>query len=581
MNSKHKKILSAILPGLVVAGLIFSANLYYDLDLGKVIVEQITRIVGMFETTATTTLATLSGYVGIKTATPTEALTVAGNILATGNLTISAGKIFGANQEELWLGVTNDIVNVVRGGSTYIVCDSSGNCVGGLSYIGGSGTAGYIPKFTATSTLGNSIITDNGTLVTVSGQFRATGTTTLATSAGNVGIGTTAPSTKLHIQGGTLRVENAANQDAIILSGRAGGTGGYAVTIVPATLTANRTLTLADGNTTLVAGTMVPTSRTISTTAPLSGGGDLSANRTLSLAGLTSLGTGNYVVGVKSDASGWEYKNIVGVSSEIDITHSAGQIQIGIVDPLAVSKGGTGRSSLTTGYVLFGAGTSAVGLDSNLFWDNTNKRLGIGTTAPATRLDVLSTATQARLSYSGSVYANLTVDSAGNLKISTYPTGKDIQIDDNNLRVCAGGSCPTPSYSGTGNLQVEGRIQIDAPAGTAPMIITSTTMVPNLNADMLDGYHASAFRRAREVGTVTLDATSCDNYYCCLGKYTSGYRLINTATKVCEDNGYEGFRFVQCTSSASDNCKFWSGSSWETYSGTDLRCVSGSVYCWK
>lgn len=52
-----------------------------------------------------------------------------------------------------------------------------------------------------------------------------------------------------------LRSEAAATQDAIILSGRAGGTGSFAVTLTPTTLTASRTLTLADGNTTLVVGT--------------------------------------------------------------------------------------------------------------------------------------------------------------------------------------------------------------------------------------------------------------------------------------------------------------------------------------
>jgi len=179
--NRISKLLKTILPGIIVAGLIFGANLYYDLDLGKVIVNEITRIIGMFETTATTTLATVSGYVGIKTATPTEALTVAGNILSTGNLTISGGQITGANAEQLLLGVTNDIVNVVRGGSTYIVCDSSGNCQSSTGgYIGGSGTSGYIPKFTGTYTIGNSIIYDTGT---------------------NVGIGTTEPAYKLAVNG--------------------------------------------------------------------------------------------------------------------------------------------------------------------------------------------------------------------------------------------------------------------------------------------------------------------------------------------------------------------------------------------
>jgi len=77
MNSKSlKKVFTAILPGIIVAGLIFGANLYYDLDLGKVVVQEITKIIDQLETTATTTLATLSGNVGIGTTDVTAKLTV-------------------------------------------------------------------------------------------------------------------------------------------------------------------------------------------------------------------------------------------------------------------------------------------------------------------------------------------------------------------------------------------------------------------------------------------------------------------------------------------------------------------------
>jgi hypothetical protein len=50
---------------------------------------------------------------------------------------------------------------------------------------------------------------------------------------------------------------------------------------------------------------------------------------------------------------------------------------------LAVTNGGTGLTSLTTGRIPFGAGTSAFGNTDNLFFDSANTRLGVGTATPA------------------------------------------------------------------------------------------------------------------------------------------------------------------------------------------------------
>ena len=56
------------------------------------------------------------------------------------------------------------------------------------------------------------------------------------------------------------------------------------------------------------------------------------------------------------------------------------------------SVGGiTGSGS--SGQVTFWTGSTSVGGDNNLFWDNTNKRLGIGTTAPQTSLHVIGNIT--------------------------------------------------------------------------------------------------------------------------------------------------------------------------------------------
>jgi len=67
-----------------------------------------------------------------------------------------------------------------------------------------------------------------------------------------------------------------------------------------------------------------------------------------------------------------------------------GAVTVALTTPLGVTFGGTGTSTaFTQGSVVF-AGASGVYTqnNSNFFWDNSNNRLGLGTTSPRNRLDV-------------------------------------------------------------------------------------------------------------------------------------------------------------------------------------------------
>jgi len=70
----------------------------------------------------------------------------------------------------------------------------------------------------------------------------------------------------------------------------------------------------------------VPLSRKVNTTSPLAGGGDLSADLTLSLAGLAALGTGDFLVGVNAAGDAWEYKQLLGTANRVTVAHAAGSV---------------------------------------------------------------------------------------------------------------------------------------------------------------------------------------------------------------------------------------------------------------
>jgi len=81
----------------------------------------------------------------------------------------------------------------------------------------------------------------------------------------------------------------------------------------------------------------------------------------------------------------WQYKK----ATNNAWTRVGGSISSGITGTLPVANGGTGQSTLAANKVMVGNGTSGVLTPTNLHWDNTNSRLGVGTSAPASILDVV------------------------------------------------------------------------------------------------------------------------------------------------------------------------------------------------
>ncbi len=146
----------------------------------------------------------------------------------------------------------------------------------------------------------------------------------------------------------------------------------------------------------------VPTSRTVSTTSPLSGGGALSGDLTLSISAASGSAAGSQSAAhftltnnatdantastiVKRDGSGNFSAGTITATfsgSGASITSlSAANISAGT---LAVARGGTGTgTAFTAGSIVFAGASGVYSQDnSNFFWDDSNNRLGVGTTTP-------------------------------------------------------------------------------------------------------------------------------------------------------------------------------------------------------
>lgn len=99
--------------------------------------------------------------------------------------------------------------------------------------------------------------------------------------------------------------------------------------------------------------------------------------------------------------------------------------------------------TFTTGYVPFGQGSTTLGQDAGLFWDNTNKRLGVGTIAPTAKFEISQNTT------TGAGAAGVAVNIIGadaaatNIYSSSYGAGNQLVFRS------TGGTAATPTATPT------------------------------------------------------------------------------------------------------------------------------------
>jgi hypothetical protein len=305
--------------------------------------------------------------------TAIDARIVGGNGLTytAGNLNVGAGAGITVNADNVAL--TSGVVTAAAqsGGVSAITVDTFGRVTsvtanagyttntGTVTSVGGTGTVNGLTLTGTVTASGN--LTLGGTLSGVSLTSQVTGTlpvanggTGVTTSTGtgavvlstsptlvtpNIGAATGTSATLTGAAGVLTRA--AATQDGVELAGRAGGTGSFKVTLTPTTLTASRTVTLADGATTLQAGTMAVTGTNLS---------QFAATTSAQLAGVISDETGTGA--------------LVFATSPTLVTPALGTPSSGTLTSCTGLPISTGVSGLGTGVATFLATPSSANLIS-------------------------------------------------------------------------------------------------------------------------------------------------------------------------------------------------------------------------
>jgi hypothetical protein len=120
---------------------------------------------------------------------------------------------------------------------------------------------------------------------------------------------------------------------------------------------------------------------------------------------ITKAGNGEGLKVVKTSGSGLAASITGGATllDELNLTTKLADAHIASADTWNAKIGGT----IATGQVAFGTAAGVIGGDSGLFWNNVNKRLGVGTSTPVVQLESVKPFNgfecqiQARNSYSG------------------------------------------------------------------------------------------------------------------------------------------------------------------------------------
>ena len=402
---------------------------------------------------------------------------------------------------------------IITGGTSGYYLQTNGS--GGLSWAAvpsGNGIANGTSNVTIPLSSGNVVIYAGGnntanitsTGVNVSGTLNATGNA----NVNNLG---------------TAQVLATANITAPQLISNV-ATGTAPLVVSSTTLVSNLNANLLQGATTAAA-------NTASTIALRDANGNISAN--------FFIGNGSQLTGLNTSSlsNGNSNVNIPAANGNVNIS-AVGNANILVVTGTGVNVSGTlnatgdylstnGNVTLTNGNVNLTNGT--ITADSNITSNSGMVTPGIYGTDPTTPSAILfgsNVITIAPYPFANAIQIKSTgttsASTSANILGAANVTGPVTMANTLNVTGNA-------NVNNLGTAQVLATANITAPqlisnvaTGTAPFVVTSTTKVTNLNADLLDGYSTTQTATANSVVVTDANANVTANYFIGNGSQLTG-----------------------------------------------------------
>ncbi|HVX90324.1 MAG TPA: tail fiber domain-containing protein [Candidatus Paceibacterota bacterium] len=155
-------------------------------------------------------------------------------------------------------------------------------------------------------------------------------------------------------------------------------------------------------------------------------------------------------------------RQLASVSVSSPLSFSAGTLSLG--GTVGIANGGTGTTTFYAGGVLFSDGSKLTqsAAAGNFYWDETNKRLGLGTTTPQGPLAIQTASNQTKVftianSVGSTTFQLDTTDTSGNIFAVATSTGTDyFDVTANgtiNFNSAQYASCTSLTTNGTGIVQ--------------------------------------------------------------------------------------------------------------------------------